>query len=383
MTSVTREGFSRTRLAERLEEIKDAYRGIFGEDIQVDPDDVDGQTLGIFAERISDLDQLAEAVYHSLNPQTAYGVALSRLVQFNGIRRQAGAYSMVDLSLRGSPGVTVPAGSLVKSTLDNSTWTTLSAATFDGNGDAAVTARCLGMGPVYASAGSVTKIDTPIYGWHSVTNPAIATLGKHEETDQELRIRRRGATNTPAQCITDAIHGSLSDLSGVRAVKVYENYADVADSNGQAPHSIHCVVEGGSLSEIAAVIWLKKTAGTTMVGAVAKTVVDSQGFSQPVRFSRPSYISPYITVTVRKGTAYPTDGGARIKSALVDYGLTLDIGEDLLNGRLYTPANTVPAHNVNSIYVGTSPNPTAEANIQAAYNQLVVVSPDRIVVNEL
>ena len=87
MTQLTAQGFTRTRLDERLSQLQDAMRAIFGPNINLDPDTMDGQTLGIFAESTSNLDQLAEDVYHSFNPQSATGVALSRLVQLNGIRR--------------------------------------------------------------------------------------------------------------------------------------------------------------------------------------------------------------------------------------------------------------------------------------------------------
>lgn len=383
MTTVSALGFLRTRLDERLAQLKADYQSIFGSDIQVEPDDMDGQLLGIFSERLSDLDQLAEDTYNSLNPNTAAGVALSRVVQFNGIRRQAGSYSSADLSLTGTPGVTVPAGSLVKSTVDNTIWATQNDVIFDGNGLATVTAKCTVMAATYASAGTLTKIDTPIYGWFTTTNALAAVVGKTEETDEELRIRRKAATNTPAQCILDAVYGAITNLSGVRVARVYENYSDAVDGNGQAPHSIYAIVEGGTAADIAAVIWKKKTAGTTMVGALSQSVVDSQGFTQTVKFSRPTYVNAYIVVNVTKRPGYPTDGTARIKTALTNYGLTLTMGEPLLNSRLYTPANTIPNHYITSIWVGTSAGPTTEANVTAAFDQLVSIDPSRIVVNEV
>lgn len=382
MTTVSALGFLRTRLDERLAQLVADYQSIFGSDIQVNPDDLDGQLLGIFAERLSDVDQLAEDIYNSLNPNTASGVALSRLVQFNGIRRQAGSYSSADLSLTGTPGVVVPAGSLVKSTVDNSSWSTQNDVTFDGNGLATVTAKCTVMDAIYASAGTLTKIDTPIYGWFTATNALAAVVGAAEETDEALRARRKNATNTPSQCITDAVYGALTNLSGVRVARVYENYSDSVDANGQAPHSIYCVVEGGSVADIAAVIWKKKTAGTTMIGSVSQTVVDSQGFNQTVKFSRPTYVNAYITVNVTKRPGYPTDGTDRIKAALTAYGLTLNIGDALLNGRLYTPVNLIPNHSITSILVGTSASPSTEGNIIAGFDQLVSIDPSRIVVVE-
>ena len=89
MSAVTATGFTRTRLDERLDDLVARAKAIIGNDIDVDQESLDGQLLGIFAESISNLDQLAEDVYQSFNPQSASGLALSRLVQLNGIRRTA------------------------------------------------------------------------------------------------------------------------------------------------------------------------------------------------------------------------------------------------------------------------------------------------------
>jgi uncharacterized phage protein gp47/JayE len=382
MTQVTSLGFLRTRLDERLDQLKEAYRNIYGQDISIEPDDMDGQFLGILSERLSDLDQLAEDIYNSFNPQLVTGVSQSRLVQLNGIRRIAGTYSTADATLNGTPGVTVPAGSLVKSSVDNTSWATTADAIFDGNGLATVTLKCVTLAAIAASATTLTKIDTPIYGWFSVTNANAATVGRAEETDEELRIRRKGSTNTPALCIVDAVYGGLTNLSGVRLARVYENATDVVDGNGQAAHSIYCVVEGGVAADIAALIWKKKTAGTTTIGTTSTVVNDSQGLPHTVKFSGRVYSDFYITVNVTKRRGYPTDGAARIKAALVAYGLTLGIGEPSLDSRLYTPVNTIPNHFITTIYQGLAPAPASAGNITPTFDGLIRIDASRIVVNE-
>ena len=86
MTQLSSQGFTRTRLDERLTALQEAMRAIFGPTLNLDPDTMDGQALGIYAESISNLDQLAEDVYHSFNPNSATSRALSRLVMLNGIK---------------------------------------------------------------------------------------------------------------------------------------------------------------------------------------------------------------------------------------------------------------------------------------------------------
>jgi uncharacterized phage protein gp47/JayE len=382
MTQVTAQGFERTRLDERVQQLFAAYRLIYGEDISLDPDDLDGEFLSLIAEAVSNVDQLAEDVYNAFNPNNAIGVALSLLVQLNSIRRIAGAYSTADLTVGGSDTTFIPAGSLVRSTYDNSQWVTTGDVTIGSSGNALVSCRALTFGARFAPANTITKIDTPIFGWQSVTNLASATPGRAEESDEELRQRRKQSTATASQGIVDGIYGTILNIPNVRLAKVYENETDDVDANGQAPHSLNAVVEGGDIGEIAMALYIKRSAGVTMLGAVEQDVVDSQGHIQTMRFDRPTDLNAYITVNVTKLPGYPVDGATKIKDALAAYGLTLDIGQSLLNSRLYNPVNTVPNQYVTSILVGTAPAPSTEANINPSFKQLVNIDPANIVVNE-
>lgn len=393
MSQVTNLGFLRTRLDERLEQLNAAYRSVYGEDIKIDPDDQDGQWLGILAQTLSDLDSLGEVVYHSFNPQSATGLALSRLVTLNGIRRIKGTYSLTDVVLTGMQGVTVDKNSLIKDDVTGFKWATTSAITFGSSGTATVTVQAVDKGAIPAEAGNLIKIDTPVYGWQAVTNPNPAIVGRNEETDEQLRARRAQSTNTPAQCILDAVYGAIINLPEVRLARVYENDEDDPDPiTGQAPHSIYCVVEGGTIADIGQVIWIKKTAGTTTIGDIAAPCVDSQGSPHYMNFSRPDYTDAYVKVTVTKKPGYPADGTARIKAALLEWAANgdtgdaasgLNIGESLEAPRLYTPVNTVPFHKINSIRIGTAADPLTSDDIVVPFDGLCRLDASRIVVVEL
>lgn len=384
MTQLTAQGFTRSRLDERFEALQAAVRAIFGEDINLDPDTIDGQTLGIFAESQSNLDQLAEDVYHSFNPQSATGVALSRLVQLNGIRRIEGTYSTATIRCVGSQGTVIPAGSLVKSAATNATFATLADATIDGTGQVDVAARATEKGAMMAPTGTLTKIDTPIYGWQTATNIADAVPGRNEETDEQLRIRRRASTSTPGQSIVDAVYGALSNIPDVIQALVLENSLDTVDANGLPPHSMYCIVNGGTEQDILDTIWLKKSAGATLVGVVVGTVYDSMGNPHSIKFSRPPATNVYVTVNLHTRPGWPTDGADRIKNALVAWALAnQSIGEEVIHSRLFDPVNTVPGHSIDSLYVGTAPAPAGTANIVVPFDGLAVFDTARIVVNVL
>lgn len=382
MTAVTSSGFQRTRLDERLASLKEAVRAIFGPDINLDPDTIDGQMLGIFAESISNLDQLAEDCYQSFNPSSAAGLALSRLVQLNGIRRIAGAHSTASIRCVGTDGTIIPAGSLVSNPATGVTFETLIESTIPSSGQIDINVRATEIGAKFAPAGTLTKIDTPIYGWQTVTNPIDAVPGRNEETDLSLRARRASSTATPAQAVLDGIYGAIANIPDVRQCRVFENDQDTTDSNGLPPHSIYCVVEQGSAEDIAAAIWRRKTVGTTMVGNVSEVVSDSQGNPHTVKFSRPSDANVYVVINLTTRPGWPTDGEQRIKNALVEWGISdQSIGEELIYSRLFSPINTVPGFAVDSLYIGTTPAPSGTANIGVAFDGLARIDSSRITVN--
>ncbi len=384
MTQLTAQGFTRTRLDERLSQLQDAMRAIFGPNINLDPDTMDGQTLGIFAESTSNIDQLAEDVYHSFNPQSATGVALSRLVQLNGIRRIEGTYSTVTLRCVGSQGTVIPAGSLVKSTATNATFETTEEAIISASGEIDIAARSAVKGAVLAPAGTLTKIDTPIFGWQTVTNLLDAAPGRNEETDEQLRLRRRASTSTAGQSIVDAMYGALTNIPEVRQAKVYENDQDAVDANGLPPHSIYCIVEGGADADILDTIWLKKTAGTTTHGTTAGQVTDSMGNPHTLNFSRPTDVNAWVTVNLHTRPGWPTDGAQRITNALTDWAVAnQSIGEEVIHSRLFDPVNSIPGHSIDSLYIGTAANPAGTANIAVPFDGLARFDSTRIVVNVL
>jgi uncharacterized phage protein gp47/JayE len=382
-SSITSEGFERSRLDDRLTILQQRVRDIFGPEINLSADTIDGQTVGIFAESYNNLEQELEDLYIQLSPQLATGAALSRVVQLNGIRRRAGSFSTCDVLCVGQESTFIPAGSLIKCTPTGATFETTADVTIGLSGQATVSCKGVKLGALIAPAGTLTKIDTPIYGWQTANNPSDAVVGQDEETDEQLRLRRRLSTSTPAQSMLDGIYGSLANLSGVKNVRVYENSLDVIDLvNGLPPHSIYCVVEGGLIQDVAKTIWLKKSVGPTLVGSVLGAVTDSQGNVQTMKFDRPIDSNIYITINVSRRAGWPSNGAQLIKDALVNWSLSeQQIGAEVIESRLYDPVNTVRGHSITSFFIGASANPSSSNNIAIPFNGLARFDASRITVS--
>jgi uncharacterized phage protein gp47/JayE len=382
MTAITSTGFDRTKLDELLLDLQNSMIDIFGSDVDISPSSIDGQHLGIFADRLDSVTMLAEDVYHSFNPQTALGVALQRLVQLNGIRAIDGQKSTCLVKLGGVVGAVIPEGSLISNPTTKDVFQTLTPATISGTGFTTVNAECLTFGAILAPVGSLTKIDSPTYQWQTVTNDVPAIPGRAAETDEQLRIRRAKSTATPSQALFESLEGSLNNLPAVTQVKLLENFTDIVDGNGTLAHGIHAIVQGGLDADIAKTIWLKKSLGSDMNGSTTVVVNDSDGNPHTIKFSRPSPRNIYVTINIVQRPSFPSTGANDIKDAIVAWALDgQSIGEEVIQSRLFEPVNATPNHSVTSLFIGFSASPTLSANLTLAYNELAIFDQSRIIVN--
>jgi uncharacterized phage protein gp47/JayE len=368
---ITPEGFERKRLDVLLEEMNEAVRSVFGENINLSPESPDGQINGLVSGSNANLWELLEKAYDAFNPSAASGAALSNLVQLNGILRLPATKSRALLTLSGANATTVPAGALVATADTGTLFATETSVTIGLSGLVQVYARAVNTGPVIALAGTLTKIKTPITGWSGVTNLADALVGTNIETDPELRARRERSVSVAAQAVIDAIYAAVANVPGVEQVAVLENDTNATDGNGLPPHSFAVIASGGTEQDIADQIWLKKPAGITTFGDIAVVVEDSQGFPHTMNFSRPTEIPIFVEVNLTTIPGeYPVDGDDQIKQAIVDYAnLNFVLGDDVIYSRLYTPINSVPGHQVDSLFIATSSPPGGTSNISIGVNE--------------
>jgi len=237
-------------------------------------------------------------------------------------------------------------------------------------------------GPVTEEAGSITNILTPVLNWDSVTNPYNAVSGSNQESDSELRERFRSSKASRASNIIESLYSSLEALDNVEEVVIYENVMDTVDASGIPGHSFMSLVLGGVDSEIAQAIWNNKPAGIRTFGNTSYQILDSQGNPHTVNFQRPVQVPIYININLTKFPQYPSNGDAMVRQALIDYfDANFGIGDSVIYSRLYTPVNSVPGHQINSLTVGTSPNPTQMQNIPISFTQIASLSSANIIIS--
>jgi len=366
---LTSTGFNRKRLVDVKAEIESSLKVIFGDDIDLDSQSGFGQLIGLFAEAFADQWESQETVYNSEYPSTAQGVQLSNVVMYNGLDRQEEQKSSDTLTIIGAEGTVIPAGSKAATSITGEKFVTLSEVTIPVNGTIDVESESENFGVIIASAGSITVISTPIFGWTSVTNALDAELGREEETDAELRTRREGSVQSSGQNLTDSLFGQLLNIDGVDDAVVISNGTD-GTVGGIPAHQFESTILGGDDDEIAEVIWNNTPQGISSFGDETVEITDSQDFPQDVKFTRPANIDIYFAMDITTDTSFPAGGAADIKEAVVSYGIAnFKIGEDVIMSSFYVPINTIPGVTSIILTIGLSSSPVGTSNIVIAADE--------------
>lgn len=480
---VTATGFVKKRLADIKTEREASLRNALGNYINLLPESVFGQLIGIGAERESLLWELMEDVYNSRIPSAASGVSLDNVLELSGLERLDEAKSRInDQLLFGTPGSPIPAGTqfsvdgnpdakfvtlndvvlgagadeiqtigfsatpasgawalsfkgeatsslaynanaaaiqaalrlipgledimvsgsygagfavtfagsagkqdqdllvvsanTMQSSVPASIVTTV-ATTTAGVPQAIVDLEATEDGPTDAPAGTLTVIDTPVTGLDSTFNPADAVLGRDIETDLEARSRRARTLQVAGAGTPEAIRSRMLELVGVTDVIVFENDSDITDVDGRPEHSYEVVVNGGDDQEIADLIWESKPAGIATFGNQTTAVIDSEGATKSVNWSRPTLVPIFLSIDLTTDPTFPANGIATVKQLLLDFGIALGIAKDVIvYPKLVAAVDSVPGIldmviRIDTAAVSTTPGaPAQDDNLDMAANEI-------------
>ena len=382
--SVTENGIKAPSYSEILEYFQTQAKNIFGQDVNVDADTQDGQLIAIFAQAVSDVNAQAIATYNQFNPNTAVGVGLDSAVKTNGITRQNATNSTVDLVLIGQAGTVITNGYATDDNGNN--WMLPEQVVIPVSGEITVTATAEEVGDIEALQNTVTQIGTPTLGWQSVNNLSPAVVGVAVETDSELRARQERSTELPSVSLWEGIIASLLNLEGVVRVSGIKNDEDEATSEGVPGHTIAMIVDGGEVDEIGKTIFIKKGEGVGTYGSVQTTYVDSYGFPNLIKFSRPTIVNVYVTLTITPSSTYLSTVADEIKSRIAEYVNSLGIGEDVNIARVLSSAvkdcdtGVDDRFDVSSIVMGEASGSQTAASIPIEWNEAAFCDVSNITV---
>ncbi len=110
---ITDAGFKAKRLIDVKNDLEKAFIGEFGE-INLDPQSVTGQIIGVLSKVIADIWENLEDVYFSQYPNSASGISLDNVVQLNAIQRRPAEKTSVIGIASGKENTFIPRGSIAK-----------------------------------------------------------------------------------------------------------------------------------------------------------------------------------------------------------------------------------------------------------------------------
>ena len=266
--------------SELITDFTTAFELIYGTDINLSQDTPDGQMMMIFIQATLDNLDLINQVYNSFDPDNAIGNVLDQRVAINGIQRQAGTYTITNITLVNAQSVniygldqTIQEQFTVADNAGNE-WILVTTQLGVAAGSNVYSFRSALPGEVLTIPNTITVPVTIVLGVTSINNPTTyTTLGINEETDAELRIRRQKSVSLASQGYLSGLVAALENINGVTGVFVYENSTNVTDGDGVPSHSIWVIVGGSAAPvDIANAIYKKRNAGCGMFGDSSYTV---------------------------------------------------------------------------------------------------------------
>ena len=393
----TPNGFKPKRLADVLESLTTKIQSIqdpaTGENpfVNETADGILAQLTSIIAEEISIAWEQAYLASVQYDPLYSSGAALRGLVQLNGITPSYGSPTQIPMTLGGSAGVVVPAGSRIANVEGTEVYQTVDAVTIGQNGSVNVNAICTEKGPKDPAEGTIISIQTPVFGWSSATNGEATSIGTNGDTDTELHIKQERATSATSYRQVDAIISGIMNVPGVTFARLYVNSGTTTDARGITAKTMAPVIVGGLDTDIANVLRLKAGSLDNFQGNLKTpiTYTGPLGDKQTIDFYRPEEVDIYVNVNITptNSATYPDDAVEQIKQAIINYAqydqsgsAGFPPGANVVLSRLYTPINSVPGFRVNTLQIGTSSKALSTDDIEIAWNKLANFTKGNITV---
>lgn len=278
-------GLTTATEAELVATFTASMQQIYGSDIDLSSNAPDGQMMRIFLQVVLDLEDLLVQIYNMFDPDNAIGVILDQRVAINGIQRQAGTFTITNITL-------VVSQTLNLWGLDQTDQPVFTVADNAGNQFQLQTTQNIGSPGTYVYAfraalpgavltvpNTITVPVTIVLGVTTINNPTVATTtGINEESDVQLKVRRAKSVSLASQGYLAGLLAALENINGVTSAFVYENLTNATNGDGVPGHSIWVIVAGsGADADIANAIYTKRNAGCGMFGSVSYDVLQVDG----------------------------------------------------------------------------------------------------------
>ena len=310
------------------EELESELKKSVDPNLRFTPDTIAGQLTAIVANQTRQLWEMGAGLFASLDTNMAHGRALDALCSLTGTYRRRAECSRIQALVRLAGNATLPKGAIAALSNDaNARFRTLSEIKNDSPKEAILEVEMLAdeVGPIHAKAASTWNILTPQAEWLGITNAKDAILGRLDESDEELRLRRISELRAPGSATRDSLCSHLSALDGVQSVYIEEG-----------THSFTAYVMGGDEIEICRALWRHKPLGVSTSGTISHMVKASNDQEFQISFSRPLLIPLSLHINLRVKASLSHDELATLKNKIINYTQEhIKLGDDPYPSRLY------------------------------------------------
>lgn len=337
MTDVLDEnGLQVSTSQELLDALVVAFQAIYGSDTNLDQSSPDGQLLNIFTQAGVDIRELLTQIYNSFDVDNCSGAVLDSRCAINNIFRKGATWTIVPID------ITVDRSVTLQGLDDNFNDVNATAYTIQDNvgnefllvssqqlaaGTHRVLFRAKDLGAVQTSINTITTPVTVVLGVTAVNNPVAPTeVGEDEESDYDLKIRRRQSVAIGSSGYLNGLLASVLQLDGVTDAALYENYTGEVDENGTPAHCMWLVVEGGAAADIADAIYRKKSYGCNMRGDITHTITTISQQQFVARWDEPTIQDLYLKFTIQPTSSIVQFDTDAIKEYITDKA-SFKIGE--------------------------------------------------------
>jgi uncharacterized phage protein gp47/JayE len=303
---LSRVGFKPKDFRAIKEELESSLKNEVDPYLHFGPGSVVGVLVGIIANQSRQVWEALSGLYHSLQPDTASGLALDSLCSLTGTYRRRASYSRAKAIVTLDAHTSLPVGSRIK-TIAGDFFKTTVQVTNDSSKKAEISGDFIAEqpGPKLAIADSFGEIMTPVVGWSASKIIYTYQIGRYDETDDELRVRRIVELHATGSSTLDAMRSRLLQLDGVEATYIKES-----------EYSFEVIIKGGKDLEIGQTIWVCKPLGIRTQGNIEQEVEDTFKQMRIVRFSRPKLID--LTLQLHLKVSNHLDEAA-FKASLIDF----------------------------------------------------------------
>ena len=355
------------------------FRSALGSDLSTESETPQGQIIGGLAFVFAQADEVMVALGNSFSIHFATGRHLDDLCSSLGVLRLQETRSTVDVTLRGTVGGIVPAGSRA-ATSTGALFELISAAIFQSNGSIDAMMRSVSYGAVPAPVGGLTQIIDRINGWDSVMNTTPADLGRFAETDVEYRARYFRVLTQNARTSIDSIIAAVRAVTSVVDVELVEN-ATASSITVQSiviqPNSFLTIVRAPTTvgDDVAAAIGEAKPVGIATSGNQSATVG-----GRTIRYTYADEISITVAVTLAIAPEFPSDGVIQIRDAIVEYVTGRHTGTGLDDTELYGPIYSITGHHASALMLARVTGTDGVTTTDLERNQYLSIDATNIAV---